>query len=187
LDIVAHEFSHGFTAYTSGLIYRNQAGALNESMSDAFGYLVEAEFQNGGDWVQGEDVHYVGASRSFINPPDYNQPDNINHPYFIEYSDNPLWSNDFGGVHTNSGIPNKILYLVVNGDVHYDITVLPFEQDIALSRDVASNIWFAWNSYYLDPEDDNYSKQTKYLRQHLEIMLYLAQRAEPLYHSAHHH
>jgi len=153
-DIVTHEFTHGFTAHTSGLIYRNQAGAMNESMSDVFGYLVEAEFQNGGDWTQGEDVHYTGASRSFINPPDYNQPDHIDHPYFVPYNPNPQWSNDFGGVHYNSGITNKIMYLVISGDVHYNITIIPFDSDIDVSRKIAANIWFAWSSYYLDPEDD---------------------------------
>ena len=153
-DIVTHEFTHGFTAHTSGLIYRNQAGAMNESMSDVFGYLVEAKYQDGGDWTQGEDVHYSGASRSFINPPDYNQPDHVNHPYFVPYNPNPQWSNDFGGVHYNSGIINKIMYLVIAGDTHYEIDVTPLEEDLNTSREVAANIWFAWNSFYLNPEDD---------------------------------
>ena len=153
-DIVTHEFTHGFTAHTSGLIYRNQAGALNESISDVFGYFVEAEYQSGGDWTQGEDVHYSGASRSFINPPDYNQPDHIDHPFFVPYNPNPQWSNDFGGVHYNSGITNKIMYLVIAGDTHYGIEVLPLEGNINESRNIAANIWYAWGSYYLDPEDD---------------------------------
>ena len=127
---------------------------MNESMSDVFGYLVEAEYQDGGDWTQGEDVHYSGASRSFINPPQYNQPDHVDHPYFVPYNPNPQWSNDFGGVHYNSGITNKIMYLVIAGDIHYGIEVTPFEEDLDSSREVAANIWFSWNSYYLDPEDD---------------------------------
>tara|TARA_B110000116_G_scaffold98895_1_gene86056 strand:- start:3 stop:1952 length:1950 start_codon:yes stop_codon:yes gene_type:complete len=155
-DIVTHEFTHGFTAHTSGLIYENQAGALNESMSDVFGYFVEAEYQNGGDWTEGEDIRINGgASRSFENPPTYGDPDNINHPYFVPYTDNPnMFTNDNGGVHSNSGIPNKVLYLVVKGDEHYGINVLPFEEDINLSRDVASTVWYNWNRYYLEPEDD---------------------------------
>ena len=153
-DIVTHEFTHGFTAHTSGLIYRNQAGAMNESMSDVFGYLVEAEYQDGGDWTQGEDVHYSGASRSFINPPDYNQPDHVDHPYFVPYNPNPQWSNDFGGVHYNSGITNKIMYLVIAGDIHYGIEVPPLDENLNASREIAANIWFAWSSFYLDPEDD---------------------------------
>ena len=31
---------------------------------------------------------------------------------------------------------------------------IPFDPDINVSRKIAANIWFAWSSYYLDPEDD---------------------------------
>jgi len=155
-DIVGHEFTHGFTAHHSGLIYENQPGALNESMSDVFGYFVEAEYQDGGDWTEGEDIRINGgASRSFENPPTYGDPDNINHPYFVSYTDNPnMFTNDNGGVHSNSGIPNKVMYLVIKGDEHYGIIVNPFDVDIDISRDIASSIWYNWNRYYLGPEDD---------------------------------
>ena len=155
-DIVTHEFTHAFTAHTSGLIYENQAGAMNESMSDVFGYFVEAEFQDGGDWTEGEDIRINGgASRSFSNPPTYGDPDNINHPYFVPFTNNPdMFTNDNGGVHSNSGITNKILYLVIQGDEHYGIQVDPLDDDINISRNIASDIWFNWNRYYLGPEDD---------------------------------
>ena len=75
-DIVSHEYGHGFTAHTSGLIYRNQSGALNESISDALGFFVEFENQDDWNWMQGEDVHINGiASRSFMNPPSFGDPD----------------------------------------------------------------------------------------------------------------
>ncbi len=41
LSVIGHELAHGVTQYTAALAYRNQAGALNESMSDVFGALVE--------------------------------------------------------------------------------------------------------------------------------------------------
>tara|TARA_B110000438_G_scaffold284771_1_gene314151 strand:+ start:97 stop:2106 length:2010 start_codon:yes stop_codon:yes gene_type:complete len=154
-DIVAHEFTHGFTAHTSGLIYENQSGAMNESMSDVFGYFVEAEYQDGGDWTEGEDIRINGgASRSFSNPPTYGDPDNINHSYYVPYSENPTFNNDMGGVHSNSGIVNKILYLVVQGDEHYGIQIDPLNPNIDIARNIASDIWFNWNKYYLDAEDD---------------------------------
>jgi thermolysin len=155
-DIVTHEFTHGFTAHHSGLIYENQSGALNESMSDVFGYFVEAEYQNGGDWTEGEDIRINGgASRSFENPPTYGDPDNINHPYYVPFTNNPnMFTNDNGGVHSNSGIPNKVLFLVVQGEEHYGINVLPFDQNINISRQIASTIWYNWNRYYLEAEDD---------------------------------
>ena len=40
-DVVAHELTHGVTQYTSGLIYQNQPGQLNEAFSDIFGELVD--------------------------------------------------------------------------------------------------------------------------------------------------
>ena len=155
-DIVTHEFTHAFTAHTSGLIYENESGAMNESISDVFGYFVEAEFQNGGDWTEGEDIRINGgASRSFSNPPTYGDPDNINHPYFVPFTNNPdMFSNDNGGVHSNSGITNKILYLVVQGDDHYGIQIDPLHENIDIARNIASDIWFNWNRYYLNPEDD---------------------------------
>ncbi len=40
-DIVAHEWAHGYTERTHGLIYQYQSGALNESYSDIFGELMD--------------------------------------------------------------------------------------------------------------------------------------------------
>src|SRR5258708_4992755 len=44
LDIVAHELSHGVTEFSSGLIYRNESGALNEAFSDIIATNVEFFF-----------------------------------------------------------------------------------------------------------------------------------------------
>ena len=156
IDVAAHELTHGITWGSSGLIYENQSGAMNESLSDIFGYLVEAMWHEDADWLMGEDLYYSGgAIRSLSNPPAYGDPDNVNHPYFVPYTNNPsMFTNDNGGVHSNSGIPNKVMYLVIKGDEHYGIIVNPFDDDINLSRDIASSIWFNWNRYYLEAEDD---------------------------------
>ena len=169
-DIVTHEFTHGFTSHNSGLVYENQAGAMNESMSDVFGYLVEAEYQDGGDWTEGEDIRISGgASRSFSNPPTYGDPDNINHQYYVPFTSNPTFANDNGGVHSNSGITNKLFYLVVQGDEHYGIYVDPLDPDINISRSIASDIWFNWNMYYLDSEDDFMIGREKMLQVIIDI------------------
>lgn len=34
LDVVAHEFTHGVTSRTAGLVYSGEPGGLNEAMSD---------------------------------------------------------------------------------------------------------------------------------------------------------
>ena len=40
-DVVAHEWGHAYTEYTSGLIYQWQSGALNESYSDVWGETLD--------------------------------------------------------------------------------------------------------------------------------------------------
>jgi bacillolysin len=101
LDVVAHELTHAVTERTAGLQYSYQSGALNESISDTFGYFLDPS-----DYLIGEDVYTPGVSgdalRSMSNPGDYGQPSNMS-GYVNTSSDN-------GGVHTNSGIPNKAAY-----------------------------------------------------------------------------
>lgn len=103
LDVVAHELQHAVTEKTANLEYRNQSGALNESFSDVFGYFVEAEVS---DWQMGEDCYTPNISgdalRDFQDPTRYDQPAHMN-DYLNTTDDN-------GGVHTNSGIPNKAFY-----------------------------------------------------------------------------
>ena len=99
-DVVAHEITHGVTQETANLNYRNQSGALNESFSDVFGYFVDDE-----DFLMGEDVYTPGQNGdalSMSNPERFGQPSHMD-DYVNTQSDN-------GGVHTNSGIPNKAAY-----------------------------------------------------------------------------
>ncbi|MDQ1659144.1 MAG: hypothetical protein QOD41_4227 [Cryptosporangiaceae bacterium] len=49
LDVVGHEFTHGVTAATAGLVYRGESGGLNEASSDIFGTLVEFTAGNASD------------------------------------------------------------------------------------------------------------------------------------------
>lgn len=105
LDITAHEFTHGVTQYTAGLEYRNESGALNEAFSDIIGVAIENK-QN--DWLIGEDSYTPSiegdALRSMENPRLYSQPDHMKDYLYVDY--------DNGGVHFNSGIPNKAAYLM---------------------------------------------------------------------------
>ncbi|MCA1053743.1 M4 family metallopeptidase [Rossellomorea aquimaris] len=105
LDVVAHELTHAVTERTAGLQYQYQSGALNESFSDVFGYFLDP-----GDYLMGEDVYTPGVSgdalRSLSNPARFGQPEHMNN-YVNTSSDN-------GGVHTNSGIPNKAAYNTIS-------------------------------------------------------------------------
>ena len=100
-DVVAHEITHGVTSATADLVYEFQPGALNESFSDVFGYFVDHE-----DWTMGEDLYKAPntAMRSLKEPRKYNQPDHMRN--YLNLSINT----DYGGVHINSGIPNKAAY-----------------------------------------------------------------------------
>jgi Zn-dependent metalloprotease len=115
VDVIGHELAHGVTQYTANLAYRDQSGALNESVSDVFGSLVlqyaKKQTADEASWLIGADV--VGpalapALRSMKSPGDANphddQPADMDH-FVVTGEDN-------GGVHTNSGIPNHAFYVV---------------------------------------------------------------------------
>ncbi|MDD4237582.1 MAG: M4 family metallopeptidase [Desulfotomaculaceae bacterium] len=107
IEIVSHEFTHGVTEYTCNLEYAYQSGALNESLSDTFGMLIEGEYEGSFDWLIGEDFGEV--IRSMKDPALYGQPADMDHYQNLPYS------YDNGGVHINAGIPNKAAYLIITG------------------------------------------------------------------------
>ncbi|WP_412103406.1 M4 family metallopeptidase [Rossellomorea aquimaris] len=119
LDVVAHELTHAVTDTTADLIYQNESGAINESMSDVFGTLLEYHTGNNPDWEIGEDIYTPGVSgdalRSMSDPAKYNDPDH----YSVRYTG----TGDNGGVHINSGIGNKAAYLLSQGGTHYGVKV----------------------------------------------------------------
>ncbi|MFA1539247.1 M4 family metallopeptidase [Actinomadura monticuli] len=121
LDVTGHELTHGVTQHTANLEYYGQAGALNESMSDVFGSLIKqwhlGQTADAADWLIGQGLLAPGvdgvALRSLKEPGTaYDdprlgkdpQPAHMDH-YVETYRDN-------GGVHINSGIPNRAFYLV---------------------------------------------------------------------------
>ncbi|MEO8149937.1 MAG: M4 family metallopeptidase [Bacteroidia bacterium] len=112
LDIVAHEFTHGVTNFSSDLDYSDESGALNESFSDIFGEIVEMAVENNWTtptWLHAEDRTNVNYHRSFINPNAKDNPDTYTGSYWYSGSD------DNGGVHTNSSVQNHFFYLLVEG------------------------------------------------------------------------
>jgi Zn-dependent metalloprotease len=121
LDVVAHELTHGVTQNTAGLIYQNQAGALNESISDAFACMVEQWHFNqtavDGDWLLGQGIFSMArrgpALRSLKAPGTaYNDPLLGRDPQPSHMRNYNNTTGDNGGVHINSGIPNHAFYLI---------------------------------------------------------------------------
>jgi Zn-dependent metalloprotease len=140
-DVVAHELTHGVTQYESNLFYYYQSGAINESFSDLWGEYYDQTNGMGNDslavqWLVGEDVTGLGVIRSFSNPPDYGDPDKISSAnYYTGTSDN-------GGVHTNSGVNNKAVFLMVQGGSFNGKTVaaLGWEKTAAIYYEVNANL-----------------------------------------------
>ncbi len=118
LDVAGHEMSHGVIQRTANLEYVAQSGALNESFADIFGAMIDRN-----DWKMGEDIVNTqffpsGALRDLQNPNNGGsqlgdagwQPAHMN-----EYANLPNTAQgDFGGVHINSGIPNRAFYLLAS-------------------------------------------------------------------------
>lgn len=121
-DVVAHELTHGVTEFSANLIYAYQPGALNESYSDIFGETVDQLFSNGttDPWAIGEDINvpsFTGPFRDMANPNLFSDPAS---------TDDPLYHclpTDNGGVHINSGVPNKLYSLLVDGGTFNGETV----------------------------------------------------------------
>ena len=119
VDIIGHELAHGVTQYEANLDYENQPGALNESFSDVFGSLVKQRINNqtavDADWLIGEGLFTPNvngnAIRSMKNPGSaYNDPVLGTDPQPGNMDDYVNTQRDHGGVHINSGIPNKAFY-----------------------------------------------------------------------------
>jgi len=120
IDIMGHELTHGVTQYEAKLVYYEQPGALNESMSDVFGSLVKqrqaGQSAADADWIIGAglftgNVNGVGI-RSMKDPGTaYDDPTLGKDPQPGHMNDYKDVDYDNGGVHINSGIPNRAFYI----------------------------------------------------------------------------
>jgi Zn-dependent metalloprotease len=115
IDIVAHEYTHGVTNFESGLYYLNESGAINESFSDIWGEFIDQTNNQEENWIIGEN-RPGDPLRSMSNPPSFNKPFGINNPDRKGSPDFYQGNSDNGGVHHNSGVGNKLCYLLTEGD-----------------------------------------------------------------------
>ncbi len=146
LDVVGHEFTHGITDGTAGLIYEGQSGALNESYSDVFAAMIDR-----GNWTLGEQVvkspPFPAPILRNLQDPSLGGRYNPNNPLagvgqpttMREYANLPLSRRaDNGGVHINSGIPNYVAFLVAQ----------------SLGREKTEQIYYRTLTQYLTPDAD---------------------------------
>jgi Zn-dependent metalloprotease/subtilisin family serine protease len=138
LDISAHEFAHAVTEYTSGLIYADESGALNESFSDIFGACVEFASQPDGralypgrapsvaDWLVGEDCWVSATALRDMRSPGNAATVGSSGRQPSRYKGTHWDPNN--EVHQNSGVQNFFFYLLceggsgVNDGVPYAVT-----------------------------------------------------------------
>ena len=140
LEVVGHELTHGVTQFEAALEYSGQPGALNESFSDVFGSLVKQwklkQSAAKADWLIGAGLLARGvkgkALRSMAAPGTaYDDPNLGKDPQPAHMKDYYKGSDDNGGVHINSGIPNHAFYLLATtlggnawsraGKIWYDV------------------------------------------------------------------
>jgi hypothetical protein len=91
-DVIAHEFTHRLIESNGGITYRGQSGAVNESIADAMAAAVDQD-----DWLLGEDAFDRGVR------------DMSRRATMDDYVET---TQDNGGVHINSAIPNHAAYLI---------------------------------------------------------------------------
>jgi bacillolysin len=150
-DVVGHEFTHGVTQYESNLVYQNESGAINESLSDVFGEFIDLTNGAGNDsaavrWLIGEDITGPGggAIRNMANPPQFGDPDRMSSSNFY------VGVTDYGGVHTNSGVNNKAAYLMVDGDTFNGTTVsgIGLDKVEAIYYEAQTNLLTSGSNYH---------------------------------------
>jgi len=106
-SIVGHEFTHGVTSFSSGLINSGESASLSESISDIFGTVIQATMLDNGatDWIMGNSIAGT-PTRSLIDPKSTSQPDT-----YLGIN----WGGSLPTGHTNSGVPNHWFYILTNG------------------------------------------------------------------------
>lgn len=153
LSVIGHELGHGLMQYSTDLDYEGQSGALNESFSDVLGALVD-QYARGqtapeASWLIGAEVFGEGVQarglRSMAAPGTaYDDPRLGRDPQPAHMDDFVVTEVDYGGVHVNSGIPNKAFHLAalaLGGHAWERAGQVWF--DVVIGEDLPRNVEFA--------------------------------------------
>jgi Zn-dependent metalloprotease len=135
VDVIGHELTHGVTGSEVNLTYLGQSGALNESVSDVFGSLIKQyvlkQTANEADWLIGAGLlTFPGQALRSMKAPGTAYDNNMlgKDPQPADMAHYVRTGQDNGGVHINSGIPNRAFYLVAGR--------------LAATRGKAGQIWY---------------------------------------------
>jgi len=166
LSVIGHELAHGVTQYTAGLEYEGQSGALNESVSDVFGALVEQhsldQSVDEASWLIGTGLFTAeveGEALRSLKAPGTAYDDDVlgTDPQPATFADYVETDDDNGGVHINSGIPNRAFYLVAEalggnaweraGQIWYDTLLSPLDPRSTFAQFAAATVLAAATRY----------------------------------------
>ncbi|MEO1171140.1 MAG: M4 family metallopeptidase [Myxococcota bacterium] len=134
-DVATHELGHGIITATANLLYQFQSGALNEHFADVFGWLHDQD-----DDTIAEDCLGPASRtplRDMCNPGAVDFPQPASMAEFVDGLENTL-EGDFGGVHINSGIPNRAACIARD----------------AIGADALGRIWFRALRFHLGATSD---------------------------------
>ncbi len=144
-NVVGHELTHGVTEKTSKLAYKGQSGALNESISDLFGTFLENFMTpTKARWTTGSAYNTNGKPDR-----DYENPNRVGHPAHMSQFVNTTQDN--GGVHTNSEIPNHAGFLMTVGGTN---PVSKVQVKAGIGFDKSEKLWYRINAKYLLASSD---------------------------------
>ncbi len=151
LDVIGHEFTHAVIDHSCDLVYQDEPGALNESLSDILGKSLEYKYdQDNFTWLIGNKFRTEDPDGGFRN---MKNPNEENDPKFYQGVDWHFSASDRGGVHTNSGVLNYWFYLLVEGES--GINEVGYEYDVkAIGIDDALQIVFGCMTGYFTENTD---------------------------------
>jgi Zn-dependent metalloprotease len=160
LDVTGHEISHGVTENSSGLIYSDESGALNEAFSDCMGNAIRYYGKQPStiDWFIGDEIGGT-PFRNMANPNQFDNPDTYG----------GTWWNNPNEVHNNSGVMNHWFYLLTEGGTGTNDLGNPFNVT-GLGIDKAQAICYRMNAVYLFPSSE-----------YADARIYSIQAAQDLY------
>jgi len=152
LDVAAHEIGHAVCETTANLVYQKESGAMNEGFSDIWAACVEYfAAPTKATWLIGEDIERRAghaALRSMSDPNAEGQPDTYGGTYWINPNCTPSSTNDYCGVHTNSGVLNHWFYILAIGKSGTNDLGNAFNVT-GISIDKAARIAYRLESVYL--------------------------------------
>lgn len=160
LDVCGHEIGHAICSHTADLVYQNQSGAINEGYSDIWGACIEHYGRTGSlsgtpdadVWNMAEDL---GSSpfRSMSDPLSEGNPDTYQGTNWTTTDDegtcSPAQTNDYCGVHNNSGVLNHWFYILTMGKTGTNTAFEPYDYDVTgIGMEKSSEIaYFAERDY----------------------------------------